>query len=173
MRLAAQFVATHPTEANILNSAANSALANLPAPGNDQLTYGQARSGSFDVARTGRSQFDNSRRTSLRAACARHESRWLCEEVLWTDQTRKDPRDYWRELTHGSPQDSPRRRLSPLLRGATKSSSAHRKPRLCRGRRHRLCITRRSLEALCIALSTTDRLRFAAPSPLVQKRRTA
>ncbi len=82
VRLAAQFVATHPTEANILNSAANSALANLPAPGDDQLTYAQAAQRIIQRGEYG--PFPVRQLTQDIAACllARDESWRLCPGSL-------------------------------------------------------------------------------------------
>jgi hypothetical protein len=171
MRLAAQFVATHPTEANILNSAANSVLANLPAPGTDQLTYVQAAQRIIQRGEDG--PFPIRQLTQDIAACLLSRGMnpgGYAQEVLWTDQTRKDPRDHWRELYAWNPTGQP----------ATKAESAlapEQRSHVQRIESHAFAevidivfaSARRSLEALCIALATTDRLSFAAPSPLVQE----
>ena len=170
-RLADQFPATHPTEAQILLGAARSDFANLPAPGTDQLTYAQATQRIIQRGEDG--PFPIRQLAQDIAACLLARGMnpgGYAQEVLWTDQVRKDPRDHWRELYVWNPTGQP----------ATKAESAlgpEQRSHLQRIESHAFAevidivfaSARRSLEALCIALATTDRLSFAAPSPLVQE----
>ena len=87
-------------------------------------------------------------------------------EVLWTDSDQR--RGPWRELYEWNPagQPAPRLNLSPeqqrhLVRIDDAAFAEVMDIVFASGRR--------SLEALHIALATTDRLRFPAPRPLVQE----
>ena len=166
-RLAAEFAATHPTEAQILLGAANPAFANLPAPGVSQRTYTQA---AQDITQRGEhGPFPIPRFTTDIAA--RLLARGMNPggfglEVLWTDSDQR--RGPWRELYEWNPagQPAPRLNLSPeqqrhLVRIDDAAFAEVMDIVFASGRR--------SLEALHIALATTDRLGFPASRPLVQE----
>ena len=92
------------------------------------------------------------------------------QEVLWTDQTRKDSRDHWRELYVWNPTGEPATKaesdLGPEQRNHVQRIESHAFAEVID---IVFASARRSLEALRISLATTDRLSFAAPSPLVQE----
>jgi hypothetical protein len=170
-RLADQFPATHPTEAQILLGAANSAFANLPIVGTDRLTYVQAAHRIIQRGEDG--PFPVGQLTQDIAACLLARGMnpgGYAQEVLWTDQDRKDPRDHWRELYEwnptGQPATKPESALSPEQRSHVQRIERHAFAEVID---IVFASARRSLEALCIALATTDRLSFPAPSPLVQE----
>jgi DEAD/DEAH box helicase domain-containing protein len=166
-RLAADFAATHPAEVAILSGAAIPALANLPAPGFANLTYAQAaqqilqrgENGPFPIP-----QFtvDIAARLLVRGM----NPGGFAQDVLWTDSEQR--RGPWRELYEWNPvgQPVPRINLSPeqqrhLGRIDTAAFAEVMDIVFASGRR--------SLEALRIALATTDRLGFVASRPLVQQ----
>ena len=170
-RLAAEFAATHPAEVAILSGAALPALADLPAPGFENLSYTQAalqmlqrgENGPFPIPQ---STVDIGARLLARGM----NPGGFAQEVLWTDETRKDPQDHWRELYIWNPEGQPAPKaesvLSPEQRGHLRRIESHAFAEVID---IVFASGRRSLEALCIALATTDRLRFPAPSPLVQE----
>jgi DEAD/DEAH box helicase domain-containing protein len=166
-RLAADFAATHPAEVAILSGAALPALANLPAPGFVNLTYSQAaqqilrrgENGPFPIP-----QFtvDIAARLLVRGM----NPGGFSQEILWTESEQR--RGPWRELYEWNPlgQPVPRLNLSPeqqrhLDRIDNAAFSEVMDIVFASGRR--------SLEALRIALATTDRLGFLASRPLVQQ----
>src|SRR6185436_15011149 len=96
-RLADEFSATHPTEAQILLGASNLAIANLPAPGFGQLTYTQA---AHQILRRGEhgpfpfAQFaiDIAARLLARGM----NPGGFGQDVLWSDPAQR--RGHWRDL---------------------------------------------------------------------------
>ncbi len=166
-RLATEFATTHPTEAQILLGASNAAFANLPAPGVAQLTYAQAaqqilRRGEHGPFPIPQFTVDIAARLLARGM----NPGGFAKEVWWTDSDQR--RGLWRELYdwNSSGQPAPRVNLTPEQQNHLRriESSAFTEVMdivFASGRR--------SLEALRIALATTGRLGFPAPTPLVQE----
>lgn len=166
-RLAEDFAATHPTEAQILLGAANADFANLQAPRFGQLTYAQAahqilqrgEHGPFPIP-----QFTVD--ISARLLAQGMNPGGFAQEVLWTNS--EQHRGPWRDLYEWNPagQPAPRLNLSPEQQSHLRhiESSA-----LTEVMDIVFASGRRSLEALCIALATTDRLGFPTTMPLVQQ----
>jgi DEAD/DEAH box helicase domain-containing protein len=166
-RLAEEFAATHPTEAQILLGAANPAFRNLPAPGSAQRTYPEA---AQDILRRGEQgpflipQFtvDISARLLSRGV----NPGGFAQEVLWTDPLQR--RGPWRELYEWDPTAQPTQRP-----GLSPEQEDHVRRIRAAAFKEVMDIVfasgRRSLEALHIALATTDRLSFPAPSALIQQ----
>ena len=165
--LAADFAATHPDEVAVLSGAALPALANLPAPRFVNLTYVQA---AQQILRRGEHgpflilQFTADIAARLLARGMNPGGFGL--EVLWTDsEQRHGP---WRELYEWNPagRPAPRPNLSPEqqrhLQHINDSAFSEVMDIV-------FASGRRSLEALHIALATTDRLGFPASRPLVQE----
>ncbi len=166
-RLAAEFATTHPTEAQILLGAANAAFANLSAPGAGQLTYAQAAQqilqrgehGPFPIP-----QFTVD--IAARLLARGMNPGGFGQEILWTDSGQH--RGPWRELYEWNPagQPAPRLNLSPEQQNHLRrieSAALNEVMDII------YASGRRSLEALRIALPTTDRLGLPAPTPLVQE----
>jgi len=166
-RLAEEFAATHPTEAQILLGAANADFASLPAPRFGHLTYAQAAHQILERGEHG--PFPIPQFTidiSARLLAQGMNPGGFAKEVLWSDWAQK--RGRWREVYDWNPagQPAPRPNLSP-------EQQSHLR------RIERSALTevmdivfasgRRSLEALRLALATTDRLSFPASTPLVQE----
>ncbi|MGH8587909.1 MAG: DEAD/DEAH box helicase [Gammaproteobacteria bacterium] len=166
-RLAAQFAATHPAEVAILSGAALPSLANLPAPGFGNLTYAQAAQqiglrgehGPFPIP-----QFTVDIAARLLARGVNPGG--FSQEVLWTDPLQH--RGPWRDLYEWGPaaQPTPRPNLSPEQQNHLRRIESY-----ALGEVMDIVFAsgRRDLEALRVALVTTDRLRIPAPSPLVQE----
>lgn len=170
-QLAAVFAATHPAEVAVLSGAEIPTLATLPAPGFATLTYREAAQqllqrgehGPFPIP-----QFTVDIAARLLARGINPGG--YAQDALWTDPTRHAPEDHWRELFVWTSGGQPARKNESLL---TQQQRNH----LDRIQRYALTEVmdivfasgRRSLEALCIALATTDRIRFPAPTPLVQQ----
>ena len=170
-RLAAEFAATHPAEMAILAGAAIPALANLPAPGFPSLTYRQAAQRILQRGEHGPypiPQFTVDIAARLLARGINPGG--FAQDARWTDSTRRSPEDWWRQLYLWNPSSQPTPRSDMLL---TQEQRNH----LQRIQAYALTEVmdivfasgRRSLEALCIALTTTDRIRFPAPNQLVQE----
>lgn len=164
--LAAEFAATHPTEAQILLGAANATFANLPAPGAGQLTYAQAS--QQILLRGEHGPFPIKQLTVDIAALLLARGMnpgGYGQDVLWTDPERRSP---WRELyewnSAGPP--APRLNLTPEQQNHLRRIDS---AILTEAMDIVFASGRRSLEALRIALATTDRVRFLAPTPLVQE----
>ncbi len=165
--LANVFAATHPTEAQILLGAANTDFANLTAPRFAPLTYAQAASEIIERGRNGPFQI---------AQLTMDISAWLLakgmnpggfgQEVLWTDAIQH--RGGWRELYEWNSNGQPAPRLN---QSPEQQTHLHRIERSAFIEIMDIVFAsgRRSLEALRIALATTDRLRLPATSPLVQQ----
>jgi ATP-dependent helicase YprA (DUF1998 family) len=166
-RLAAEFAATHPTEAQILLGAANTAFANFPAPGSGSQTYAQAaqqilqrgENGPFPIP-----QFTVDIATRLLTRGMNPGG--FGQELLWTDAAQR--RGPWRELFEWNPSGlpAPRLNLSPEQQNHVRRIES---AALAEAVDIVFASGRRSLEALRIALATTDRLRFPAPTSLVQE----
>ncbi len=164
--LAAEFAATHPTEAQILFGAYNAAFANLPAPGAGQLTYAQAAQqlllrgehGPFPIPQL---MVDIA---ALLLARGMNPGGYG-QDVLWTDPEHRTP---WRELYewNATGRPAPRLNLSPEQKNHLRRIDS---AILTEAMDIVFASGRRSLESLRIALTTTDRLRFPAPTPLVQE----
>lgn len=90
------------------------------------------------------------------------------QEVLWTEPAQK--RGSWRDLYEWNPVGQPTQRLDSLLTPAQREHlRLIRSSALTEVMDIVFASGRRSLEALCIALATTDRIRIPAPTPLVQE----
>src|SRR2546427_341268 len=90
------------------------------------------------------------------------------QEVLWTEPAQK--RGSWRDLYEWNPVGQPTQRLDSLLTPAQRDHLRRiRSSALIEVMDIVFASGRRSLEALCIALATTDRIRIPAPTPLVQE----
>ena len=166
-RLATEFATNYPTDAQILLGAANTAFANFPAPGGGVLTYAEAaqrilqrgEDGPFPIP-----QFtvDIAARLLTRGM----NPGGFAGEVWWTDSVQRQ--GLWRELYewHLTGLPTPRINLTPEqqshLRRIESSAFAEVMDIV-------FASGRRSLEALRIALATTDRIDFPAPTPLVQE----
>jgi ATP-dependent helicase YprA (DUF1998 family) len=166
-RLADDFTVTHASEAAILSGAILPALANSRAPGFASQTYPQAarqilqrgEHGPFPI-----SQFTAD--MAARLLTLGMNPGGFSQDVLWTDPAQR--RGPWRELYEWTPtgQPSPRLNLSP-------EEQRH------KGRIDDAAFVevmdivfasgRRSLEALHIALPTTERFTFIAPTDLIQQ----
>lgn len=166
-RLATEFATTHPTEAQILLGAANPAFANHPAPGPIRRTYAEA---AQDILRRGEHgpfpipQFTVDIAARLLARGMNPGGFGL--DVLWTDSNQR--RGPWRELYEWNPagQPAPRLNLSPEQQrhlGRIDAAAFAEVMDIV------FASGRRSLEALHIALATTDRLGFPASRPLVRE----
>ena len=166
-RLAEEFAVTHPTEAQIVLGASNAALANLPAPGFGQQTYTQA---AHQILRRGEHgpflipQFTMD--IAARLLARGMNPGGFAQEVLWTDPAQQ--RGHWRELYEWNPsgQPAPSLNLTPEQQNHLRRIENH---VLTEVMDIVFASGRRSLEALRMALTTTDRLRFLAPSRLVQE----
>ncbi len=170
--LAADFAATHPAEVAILSAAAIPALANLPAPGYPNLTYQQAaqqillrgQNGPFPIP-----QFTVD--IAARLLARGMNPGGFAQDVRWTDPTRRRAEDWWRQLYVWASNGE-----QPTVKSDTTLTQEQRN-HLDRIQGYALTEVidivfasgRRSLEALCIALATADRIRFPAPSPLIQE----
>lgn len=169
-RLAEDFRATHPTEANVLMAAAIPLMANQPAPaGFPNLTNREAAQqirqrgerGPFPIP-----QFSED--ISARLLTRGMNPGGFDQEVLWTDPAQK--RGSWRELYEWDPAGQPTQRLDSLLTPEQRDHLRRiRSAALTEVMDIVFASGRRSLEALCIALTTTDRVRYPAPTPLVQE----
>lgn len=169
-QLAEDFRATHPTEANVLMAAAIPLMANQPAPaGFPNLTNREAAQqirqrgehGPFPIP-----QFTED--ISARLLTRGMNPGGFGQEVLWTDPAQK--RGSWRDLYEWTPAGQPTQRLDSLL---TPSQHDHlrriRSSALTEVMDIVFASSRRSLEALRIALTTTNRVRYPTPRPLVQE----
>jgi ATP-dependent helicase YprA (DUF1998 family) len=170
-RLAAEFAATHPAEMAILSGAAIPPLANLPAPGFPGLTYQQAAQQILQRGEHG--PYPIPQFTVDIAACLLARGinpGGFAQDALWTDSTRRSPEDWWRQLYVWNSNGQPTPRSEMLL---TQEQRNHLQRIQAYALREVMDIVfasgRRSLEALCIALTTTDRIRFPAPNQLVQE----
>ncbi len=166
-RLAADFAATHPAEVAILSGAALPALSNLPAPGFANLTYTQAAQRIIQRGETG--PFPIPRFTvdiAARLLARGMNPGGFAQDVLWTDSDQR--RGPWRELYEWNPagQPAPRLNLSPEQQRHLGSIDA---AAFAEVMDIVFASGRRSLEALHIALATTDRLASPASQPLVQE----
>jgi DEAD/DEAH box helicase domain-containing protein len=166
VRLATAFAASHPAEAATLSTALSPA-ANQLAPGYPNLTYAQAAQqilqrgehGPFPLA-----ELTGDIATRLLAYGMNPGG--FGQDALWTDSIQR--RGAWRDLYEWSTPASPAPR--PVL-------SPEQRTHLQRIERAALTeITdivfasgRRSLEALRIALATTDRVSYPASRPLIQE----
>jgi DEAD/DEAH box helicase domain-containing protein len=166
-RLAADFAATHPAEVAILSGAALPALANLPAPGFVNLSYAQAaqrilqrgEQGPFPIP-----QFTVD--IAARLLAQGMNPGGFAQDVLWTEADQR--RGPWRELYDWNPagQPAPRSNLSPEQQrhlGRINAAAFAEVMDIV------FASGRRSVEALHIALATTDRLAFSPSRPLVQE----
>ena len=166
-RLADEFRATHPSEVAILSSAALPTLANLPAPGFAGLTNAQAA--QQILQRGGHGPFPVPQLTldvGARLLVRGMNPGGFAQEVIWTDpEQRRGP---WRELYDWSSgrEVVPRPNLSPEQQSHL---SRIENSILAEVMDIVFASGRRSLEVLRIALTTTARLSFAAPTPLVQQ----
>jgi hypothetical protein len=165
--LAREFAATHSTEAQILLGAVNADIANLPAPRFGQLTYAQAA--QQILQRGERGPFPIPQFTvdiSLRLLRCGMNPGGFVQEILWTDSAQH--RGPWRELFEWdlSGQAAQRSNLSPEQQSHLRriESSA-----LTEVMDIVFASGRRSLEALRIALATTDRLTFPVTRALIQE----
>ena len=166
-RLAVDFAATHPAEVAILSGAALPALANLPAPGFVSLTYAQAAQQILQRGENGPFPIplftvDIAARLLVRGM----NPGGFAQDILWTDSEQR--RGPWRELYEWNPagQPVPRLNLSPEQQrhlGRIDNAAFAEVMDIV------FASGRRSLEALRIALATTDRLNFLASRPLVQQ----
>lgn len=164
--LAAEFAAAHPTEAQILLGATNPTLASLLAPGFRNLTYAQAAQQILQRGEHG--PFPIPQITvdiAARLLSLGMNPGGFAQDVVWTNPDQK--RGPWRELYDWAGEHAaPRTNVTPdqlnhLRRIGSRILIEVMDVVFASGRR--------SLEALRIALTTTDRLRVAAPSPLVQE----
>lgn len=166
-RLAEEFAATHPTEAQILLGAVNPAFRSRPAPGSPQRTYSEA---AQDILRRGEHgpflipQFTAD--ISARMLSSGVNPGGFAQEVLWTDPVQR--RGPWRELYEWDPSAPPTQRF-----GLSPEQEDHVRRIRAAAFKEVMDIVfasgRRSLEALHIALATTDRLSFPAASALIQQ----
>jgi hypothetical protein len=166
-RFAAEFASIHPTEAQILLGAVNTAFANLPAPGVSQLTYAQAAQqilqrgeyGPFPIP-----QFTVD--ITARLLALGMNPGGFAQEIWWTDPAQC--RGPWRELYEWHSVDRPTLRINLT---PEQQSHLHRIESSAFAEVMDIVFAsgRRSLEALHIALATTDRITFPAPTPLVQE----
>jgi ATP-dependent helicase YprA (DUF1998 family) len=169
-RLAEDYRATHPTEASVLMAAEITVLANQPASaGFPNLTNVQAAQqirqrgerGPFPIP-----QFTEDIYARLLAEGMNPGG--FDQEVLWTEPAQK--RRSWRDLYEWNPVGQPTQRLDSLLTPAQRDHLRRiRGSALIEVMDIVFASGRRSLEALCIALATTDRIRIPAPTPLVQE----
>jgi DEAD/DEAH box helicase domain-containing protein len=166
-RLAANFARTHPIESQVLLGSANVGFASLAAPGFGQLNYAQAAHQLLERAEHG--PFSIPQLTldigARLLACGMNPG-GFGQQVLWTDPTQR--RGSWRELFEWNPgmQPAPRANLSPEQQNHLRRIES---AILTETMDIVFASGRRSLEALRIALATSDRLRFPAPSSLVQE----
>lgn len=170
-RLAAEFTAAHSAQMSILSGAVIPALADLAAPGFPSLTYHQAAEQIVQRAEHGPfpvPQFTVDIGARLLARGINPGG--FAQDALWTDPARRRPEDWWRRLFVWDPNGQPTPESDMLL---TQEQRNH----LERIQGYALTEVmdivfasgRRSLEALSIALATTDHIRFPAPSPLIQE----
>ncbi len=166
-KLADEFAATHPAEGLILTCATLPAFANLPAPGFGGLTNVQAAQqiimrgehGPFPIP-----QFSVD--VAARLLTQGMNPGGFAQDVLWTDPEQRS--GLWRELYEWNPagQSASRVDLSP-------EQNNHLRRIESAAMKEVMDIVfasgRRSLEALRIALATTDRLSFSARTPLIQE----
>jgi DEAD/DEAH box helicase domain-containing protein len=163
------FQSEHPVDATVLAMAANPATAGLPAGSGTGLTYQQsaqlilqrAANGPFHVTQL-------AGETSARLLSVGMNPAGYGKDSLWTDT--QNLRGNWRDLyewPHGG-QPVPRptgQLLQPQrdhLRRIQDGSLVEMMDIL-------FASGRRSIESLLLALPTTDRISFPAPSPLVQE----
>lgn len=169
-RFAEDFRATHPTEAGVLMAAEIPVMASQPASASfPNLTNLQAAQqirqrgdhGPFPIP-----QFTED--ISSRLLAEGMNPGGFDQEVLWTEPAQK--RGSWRDLFEWNPADQPTQRLDSLLTPAQRDHLRHiRSSALIEVMAIVFASGRRSLEALCIALATTDRIRIHASTPLVQE----
>ena len=154
-------------KSQILSGAALPALANLPAPGFVSLTYAQAAQQILQRGENGPFPIplftvDIAARLLVRGM----NPGGFAQDILWTDSEQR--RGPWRELYEWNPagQPVPRLNLSPEQQrhlGRIDNAAFAEVMDIV------FASGRRSLEALRIALATTDRLNFLASRPLVQQ----
>ena len=168
--LASVFATMHPTEAAVLAGATVPTMADLPAPGFPGLSYRQAAAqirqqgehGPFPIP-----QFT----IDIAARLLGHgiNPGGYAQDALWTDPARHSPGNHWRALYTWPAAGQP----SPGTDRLTQLQRNH------LGRIERSALVevvdvvfasgRRSLEALRIALATTDRIHCTAPTDLIQE----
>lgn len=166
MALAAEFAVVHPTEAQILLGASNAAFANLPAPGVGQLTYAQAAQQILLRGKHGPFPIPQLTVDIAALLLARGMNPGgFGQDILWTDPEHHSP---WRELYewHSAGQPAPRLNLSPEQKNHLRRIDS---AILTEAMDIIFASGRRSIEALRIALATTDRVKFSASTPLVQE----
>ncbi len=165
--LSAEFATNFPIEAQILLGAANTTFANLPAPGAGSLTYAQAA--QLILRRAEEGPFPLPQFTAEIAA--RLLTRGMnpggfSTQVWWTDSEQRQ--GLWRELYdwHLTGLPTPRANLTP-----EEHNHLHRIENSAFTEVVDIVFAsgRRSLESLHIALATTDRIGFPAPTPLIQE----
>ncbi len=166
-RLVAEFAAIHPTEAQILLGAANAAFANLLAPGAGTLTYTQAAQRILRRGENGPFQLPQlSVDIAARLLMQGINPGGFANQVWWTDLAQS--RGRWRDLYEWNLDGQPtsRSNLTPEqqehFRRIERSTFVEAMDIV-------FASGRRSLEALRIALPTTDRLSVPAPTPLIQE----
>ncbi len=169
-RLAEDFRATHPTEAGVLMAAEIPVMASQPASaGFPNLTNAQAAQQIHQRGDHG--PFPIPQFTEDISACLFAEGMnpgGFDQEVLWTEPAQK--RGSWRDLYEWNPAGQPAQRLDSLLTPAQRDHLRRiRSSALIEVMDIVFASGRRSLEALRIGLATTDRIRFPAPTPLVQE----
>ncbi len=166
-RLANEFAATHPTEAQILLASSNPAMANAPAPGFGLQTYQDAAHHILQRGEHGPfllPQFTVDIATRLLARGMNPGG--FAQEVIWADPAQQ--RGHWRDLYEWNPagQVASNVNLTPEQQNHARRIESH---VLTEISDIVFASGRRSLEALRLALTTTDRLRFPPPYQLVQE----
>ncbi len=167
--LAASFEAANPTDALVLELGDNPARANQHCVQYAGLTYQQAA--QMIQARSAQGPFPISHVTHLAALeLLRHGMNpgGYGREILWTEA--QSQAGSWRDMYNWPPNGVPSERPPAQL---TPGQADHLERIRRQSRREALDIVfasgRRSLESLCIAYVTTDRLSHPAPSPMVQQ----
>lgn len=161
--LAAEFFAAHPTEAATLSTAANPATAHI-------VSYQQAAQQILTRAVQGPFHIGQlSADASARLLANGINPGGFIQDVLWTDPRAKQ--GSWRDLyIWGAPGTIPQARAAAQL-------SQQQRDHLRRIQDQSLLEVmdvvfasgRRSLESLCLAYATTDRVTLPAPTPLIQE----
>ncbi len=166
--LANAFSAAYPAEMGAL-AMAQGAMANMPAQNFPPLTYQQAAQ-SIQLRATQGPHPISQLAIDVSAQLLRQgiNPGGFSKDVLWTDPDNQT--GHWRHLYNWSPGQAPSAKPNSQL-------DAEQQGHLTRIRNESLtelmdivfASGQRSLESLCIALATTDRLRFPAPNADVQE----
>lgn len=168
-RLAQEFEATHPREANVLTAAQLPTRANQPTSGFAGLTNAQAA--QQILQRGAHGPFSISQLTediSARLLVQGISPGGFTQSVLWRDPRRRE--GAWRRLYDWHSGDQPSQRVNPPLAPEDQDHLQRIRETAFREVTDAIFASgRRSLEALGIGLATTDRLHIPATRVLVQE----